>query len=286
MQIGEIYKETELVLRDFLGNKEASSIEAYCLVSFVLNKEKSFLLTYPEYEISEEDATRIKGFLKERLTGKPIAYILGVREFWSLPLKVNEHTLIPRPDTETVVEQALLKASEFNIPENKLHILDMGTGSGAIALAIKSELKKAKITALDYSEEALKVAEENSRNLGLDITFVKSDWFSTLKERHQFHIIVANPPYICDGDPHLLTGDVRFEPKSALVAPMQGLLDLLNIIRDANKYLANGGYLILEHGYRQGSDVRSLMFSAGFTKVETVQDLGYNERVTLGCIKK
>ncbi|MGN1392437.1 MAG: peptide chain release factor N(5)-glutamine methyltransferase [Succinivibrionaceae bacterium] len=283
MKIGELYRESELVLREFLGNKESSSIEAYYLVSYALNKDKAFILTYPEYDVIDEDVVKVRELVKQRLLGIPIAYITGYREFWSMNLKVTKDTLIPRSDTETVVEQALLKADLLSVKANKLNILDLGTGSGAIALALKKELPEANITAVDYSEGALEVAKENARNLNLDVDFVKSDWYSALKEHHQFHIIVSNPPYISEDDPHLTMGDLRFEPKTALVAPMQGMLDLLNIISSAEKYLANGGYLILEHGYNQASNVRSLLFSAEYTKVETVKDLGYNDRVTLGC---
>ena len=282
MQIGIVYREALGKLNDFLKDREVSSIEAYFIVSDVLKKDKTFLLTYPEYEISEDDYQKINDIVNERISGRPLAHILGKREFWSLNLKVNEHTLIPRPDTETLVEQALLCADKF-APDVKLRILDLGTGTGAVALALKSELPDAVVDAVDYSEEALKVAEYNSSNLNLPVNFIHSDWFSKIKARHQYHIIVSNPPYIAEGDPHLNQGDVRFEPRTALVAPMQGLYDILNIIRHSGEYLANNGYLLLEHGYQQAGDVKLLMNYAGFTQVETVKDLGYNDRVTLGC---
>ncbi|WP_405349390.1 peptide chain release factor N(5)-glutamine methyltransferase [Ruminobacter amylophilus] len=282
MQIGAVYREALQKLNAFLNDREVSSIEAYFIVSEVLKKDKTFLLTYPEYDISDKEYDSIQKIVNERLSGRPIAHILGKREFWSLNLKVNEHTLIPRPDTETLVEQALLCASKFDSGV-RLRILDLGTGTGAVALALKSELPDAVVDAVDYSEEALKVAEFNSTNLNLPINLINSDWFSKIKARHQYHLIVSNPPYIADNDPHLKEGDVRFEPRTALVAPMNGLYDILNIVRKSGDYLANNGYLLLEHGYQQAGDVKLLMNYAGFTQVETVKDLGYNDRVTLGC---
>jgi release factor glutamine methyltransferase len=287
MQVGHIYREAEQELREFVEARETSSIEAYSIVSFVINKEKSFLLTYPEYEISDSDVETIRNLVKDRLKGEPLAYILGLKEFWSLPLKVTKDTLIPRPDTETVVEQALLKIQNFkeNVVEEKLHILDMGTGSGAIALALKKELPNATIDAIDYSEGAVAVAKFNSENLKLPINVKNSDWFEKIKPQHQYHVIASNPPYIAQNDPHLKSGDVQFEPTTALIAPMQGLYDILNIIREAGKFLVDGGWLIIEHGYQQASDVRGLFNQAGFTNIETIKDLGYNDRVTLGCFK-
>lgn len=287
MQVGNIYREAEQELRKFVETRETSSIEAYSIVSFVINKEKSFLLTYPEFEISEDDVIKIRDLVKSRLTGIPLAYILGVKEFWSLPLKVTPDTLIPRPDTETAVEQALLRSEVIlgKLAQEKLHILDMGTGTGAIALALKKELPEATIDAIDYSDAALEVAKFNSENLGLAINVKNSNWFENLKAHHQYHIIVSNPPYIAQNDPHLQNGDVRFEPKTALIAPMQGVYDILNIVKEAHKFLADSGWLIIEHGYQQGSDVRNLFTQAGFTSIETIKDLGYNDRVTVGCLK-
>lgn len=285
MQASEVYGEAMRQLNEMLQDRESSSIEAYFIVSEVLQKNKSFILTYPEYEVSDDLYQKIRDIVTERLTGRPLAYILCKREFWSMELKVNEHTLIPRPDTETLVEQALVCVDRLQV-SSTLRILDLGTGTGAVALALKSELKeRAMIDAVDYSEEALKVAAYNSEKLNLPINLINSDWYDNIKARHQYHIIVSNPPYIAGNDPHLTKGDVRFEPKTALVAPMQGLYDLLNIVRGAEKYLANGGFLLLEHGYNQGGEVRNLMRDANFTQVETVKDLGYNDRVTLGCLK-
>ena len=254
MQASEVYGEAMRQLNEMLQDRESSSIEAYFIVSEVLQKNKSFILTYPEYEVSDDLYQKIRDIVTERLTGRPLAHILGKREFWSMELKVNEHTLIPRPDTETLVEQALVCVDRLQV-SSTLRILDLGTGTGAVALALKSELKeRAMIDAVDYSEEALKVAAYNSEKLNLPINLINSDWYDNIKARHQYHIIVSNPPYIAGNDPHLTKG-------------------------------ANGGFLLLEHGYNQGGEVRNLMRDANFTQVETVKDLGYNDRVTLGCLK-
>ena len=245
MKAGDIYRESEQILRPFTNSREVSSIEAYCLVSHVLNREKSYLLTHPEEEIPEDQVTRIREMTQKRLTGVPIAYIVGWKEFWSLKLKVTPATLIPRPDTETVVDQALIKASQLKAknPRRTLRILDMGTGSGAIALALKKELPDAEIDAIDYSDEALRVAQENSDTLGLPVHFWNSDWFKNIKAGHQYDIIVSNPPYI--------------RPDS---------------------------WIIIEHGFQQGPDVRHMFHDACFSCVDTIRDLGNNERVTVGAL--
>ncbi len=288
MKTGEIYKEAEQTLRPFTGQREVSSIEAYCLVSHVLNKDKSYLLTYPDEEVPADKVEQIRELVKVRLSGKPIAYILGWREFWSLKLKVTEDTLIPRPDSESVVDQAILKINELVTKKSikDIRILDLGTGTGALALALKKEYPEADVNAIDYSEGALKVASENSKNLNLPVKIWNSDWFKSIDDNDMYDVIVSNPPYIEQDDPHLQEGDVRFEPRTSLVAPMNGLKDLLDVIHGSVKHLNDGGWLIVEHGYQQGPDVRHLFMDAGYTAVETVRDLGNNERVTLGCLKK
>ncbi len=286
MKAGDIYRESEQILRPFTNSREVSSIEAYCLVSHVLNREKSYLLTHPEEEIPEDQVTRIREMTQKRLTGVPIAYIVGWKEFWSLKLKVTPATLIPRPDTETVVDQALIKASQLKAknPRRTLRILDMGTGSGAIALALKKELPDAEIDAIDYSDEALRVAQENSDTLGLPVHFWNSDWFKNIKAGHQYDIIVSNPPYIARGDAHLAEGDLRYEPRTALVAPMEGLIDILNIVHQAANYMRPDSWIIIEHGFQQGPDVRHMFHDACFSCVDTIRDLGNNERVTVGAL--
>lgn len=288
MQAGEIYRESEKILRSFTNSREVSSIEAYCLVSHVLNREKSYLLTHPEEEISPDNVELIREMTRKRLTGVPIAYIVGWREFWSLRLKITPDTLIPRPDTETVVDQALIRASLLKAknPGRTLRILDMGTGSGAIALALKKELPDAEVDAIDYSDAALQVAQENSDALGLPVHFWNSDWFKNIKAGHQYDIIVSNPPYIAQDDAHLTKGDLRFEPKTALVAPMGGLYDIITILHQAANYMRPDSWIIIEHGFQQGPDVRNLFRDACFSSVDTIRDLGNNERVTVGALIK
>ncbi len=284
---GEVCGELCRELGAFLGDREAASVEAYWIVSEALGKDKAFIMTYPEREIAEPELGRIRAVLAERLTGRPLAYIFGKKEFWSLGLRVDETTLIPRPDTETLVERALLFAAKFEGREGAIRILDLGTGSGAVALALKSELgERAEIDASDYSEGALRVAAYNSARLGLPVNLLNSDWFDAIPPGPRYDMIVSNPPYVAADDPHLRRGDVRFEPRTALVAPMSGLLDILNIVRKAPAFLADGGGLLLEHGFRQGGDVRRLMAEAGFADIETARDLGYNERVTEGTLNR
>ena len=215
--------------------------------------------------------------LGERQRGMPVAYLTGRREFWSLPLKVNEHTLIPRPETETLVQWAL----ELSLPAAAA-VLDLGTGSGAIALALASERPQWGVTAVDRSVEALQVARDNSRQLGLsEVCWLRSDWYTGLAGA-RFDLLVSNPPYVEPADPHLEAGDLRFEPSSALVAGAGGLADLASIVDGAADHLHPGGWLLLEHGFGQGPAVRRLLVEAGFSEVATRQDIGGQDRVSGG----
>ena len=231
--------------------------------------------------------------LDRRLKGEPIAYILGEKEFWSLPLNVSEGTLIPRPDTEILVEKALQIALE-KLEENPPHfrILDLGTGTGAIALALASELfpicqKKAiqlDVIGVDLMPEVVKLAQSNAEKNKLKVQFLQSRWFEHVEG--QFDIIVSNPPYIDETDEHLSQGDVRFEPRSALVAGENGLADLRHLIECASVHLKDNGYLLLEHGWKQGEEVRSIFWQNHWQGVATIRDYGDNERVTLGYWKR
>jgi len=218
--------------------------------------------------------------LKRRLNGEPIAYILGYREFYGLKLQVTADTLIPRPDTETLVEATLAKA-----PRNQpCKILDLGTGTGAIALAIAKHRPQALVTAVDASDAALKIAQENVQNLKItNVQFILSDWFGALQNQ-TFDVIVSNPPYIEQNDVHLSQGDLRYEPISALVSGQDGLDDIRKIIDSASHHLNPRGLLMLEHGYNQAESVAMLLRDAGFKGIETVKDLGGNNRVTLGMV--
>lgn len=202
---------------------------------------------------------------------------MGEREFWSLPLYVSAATLIPRPDTECLVEQALAR-----LPATPARILDLGTGTGAIALALASERPDCQVTAVDVMPDAVALAQRNLARLALpNVTVLHSSWFTALGDR-QFETIVSNPPYIDEADPHLAEGDVRFEPRSALVAADHGLADLSHIITQSRQHLVSGGWLLLEHGWTQGEAVRALFLQAGFERVETCRDYGGNERLTVG----
>lgn len=252
--------------------------DAEILLSHVLQKPRAWLYTWPEKTVSEADQHRFAALVQRRVEGEPIAYLLGTREFWSLELVVNEHTLIPRHETETLVTWAL----ELPLPSSA-RVLDLGTGSGAIALALSSEREHWQVQGVDVSPEALEIARQNAARCELSaVTFSCSDWFAQLTGQ-RFDLLVANPPYIDAEDAHLALGDVRFEPRSALVAADQGLADLSAIIAAAPEYLQAGGWLLLEHGFEQGDAVRERLRDAGFGDVSTRRDLSGQERISGGC---
>lgn len=264
-----------------------AKFDANLLLQAVTKRSKSAIFAFSETELSESELAELAEKLARRVKGEPMAYILGEREFWSLPLKVSTATLIPRPDTERLVELALDFAYKRLENQKNLQILDLGTGTGAIALAIASELgDKADIIGVDFQLEAIKLAEENRQNLGFDnVRFIQSDWFKSL-ENQQFDVILSNPPYIDADDENLKVGDVRFEPLTALVADNQGLSDLQKIIENAPLYLKPQGALILEHGWQQGEQVRNLFDLSLWKSVETAQDYGGNDRVTQAVLKE
>ncbi|WP_017735156.1 peptide chain release factor N(5)-glutamine methyltransferase [Pseudomonas sp. CBZ-4] len=260
-----------------LPDSPTARLDAELLLAAALGKPRSYLHTWPEKIVSSEDALTFASYLQRRRGGEPVAYILGQQGFWKLDLEVAPHTLIPRPDTELLVEAAL----EL-LPATPTQVLDLGTGSGAIALALASERPAWKVTAVDRVLEAVALAERNRQRLHLNnVTVLNSHWFSAL-QGHTYDLIISNPPYIADNDPHLVAGDVRFEPASALVAGRDGLDDLRHIIKEAPKHLNAGGWLLLEHGYDQAAAVRDLLLSEGFDEVHSRIDLGGHERITLG----
>ena len=282
--------QTVLTSAASLLNTEEAALEAQLLLQHALNVNRAWLISH------QNDALDVKygepnihaayrALINRRVKGEPIAYILGVREFYGLKLKVTPDTLIPRPDTETLVDAALAK-----IPLQKnLNVCDLGTGSGAIALAIAKHRPQAFVLALDASQAALDVAIANAGILKIpNVDFVLSDWFSALCQKNSpqtFDVIVSNPPYIEANDAHLSQGDLRFEPLSALASGQDGLDDIRNIITNAPQHLNPDGLLLLEHGYNQAEQVAALLKQAGFSEIETVKDLSGNERVTLGCLK-
>lgn len=255
---------------------ESAALEARLLLAYVFTKPTSYLFTWPEKELSAEQQSQANALLQRRLQGEPMAYILGEQEFYGYPFYVSPATLIPRPDTELLVERALVLA-----PTHTQQVLDLGTGSGAIALSLSKERPHWHITAVDNSADALVVAEQNKQRLGADnCSLLLSQWFSQITQR--FHLIVSNPPYIDPHDEHLAQGDVRFEPNSALVAEEKGLADIIYLVNTAQEYLYEGGLLMLEHGYDQGQQVRELMLAAGWQRVQTEQDYGARDRITYG----
>ncbi|AOV97255.1 protein-(glutamine-N5) methyltransferase, release factor-specific [Edwardsiella hoshinae] len=251
--------------------------DAEILLEHVSGKGRSFILAFGETLLTTTQLERLAALLARRAQGEPVAYLIGQREFWSLPLEVSPATLIPRPDSECLVEQALLR-----LPARPAQIVDLGTGTGAIALALASERRDCQVSAVEFNPEAAALARRNALRLGLaHVEVLQGSWFDPLAGR-RFDMIVANPPYIDADDVHLSQGDVRFEPASALVAAEQGLADLRIIANQAPRYLASAGWLLLEHGWQQGAAVRTLLCDAGFSRVESVRDYGDNERVTLG----
>lgn len=265
-----------------LAEGESPRADADVLLCHLLDCRRSYLMTWPERELDAALQATLQTWLARRLNGEPIAHLVGEREFWSLPLKVSPATLIPRPDTEVLVEQALTK-----IPQGPCAVLDLGTGTGAIALALKSERPELDVWAVDRMVDAAALARENSAALGLPIEVRDGSWFEPLGEPDRdntprFAVIVSNPPYIDGADPHLEQGDVRFEPRSALVADDAGLADIRHIVAHAPAYLLADGWLLLEHGWDQGEAVRQLLRDGGYREVATVRDYGDNDRVTLG----
>jgi release factor glutamine methyltransferase len=263
-----------------LPDSPTARLDVELLLAAALGKPRSFLHTWPERIVSSEAAHTFEAYLRRRRTGEPVAYILGLQGFWNIDLEVATHTLIPRPETEMLVETAL-ELLPGAIPHR---LLDLGTGTGAIALSLAKDRPQWTITAVDRVDEAVDLAERNRQRLNLDNAAVmKSHWFSAL-ERQRFDLIISNPPYIASGDPHLAQGDVRFEPSSALVAGVDGMDDLRIIVSEATAHLEPGGWLLLEHGYDQGAAVRDLLNGHGFEQIQTRRDLGDNERITFGRV--
>jgi release factor glutamine methyltransferase len=256
---------------------DSSRLDVELLLSHCLQKPRSYLYAWPELELEAGHCAAFAQLLAARRDGVPVAYLVGEREFWSLPLRVNQHTLIPRPETEILVEWAL----QLDLPVTA-KVSDWGTGSGAIALALASERPGWNILATDVSSEALAVAQDNARLLGAArLEFLQSDWGAGLVGR-KFDLVVSNPPYVAEADPHLTQGDLRFEPAMALRSGADGLTALRRIVADAPQHLCNGGWLLLEHGFEQATEVRQLLQSAGFSALECRRDLAGTDRISGG----
>lgn len=255
---------------------ESPQLDVEYLLCHVLGKPESYLYTWPERELKAEEQQQLAALMKRRLTGEPVAHIIGLRGFWSFDLEVSPVTLIPRPDTEVLVEKALELCTL-----SSARVVDLGTGTGAIALALAKEHPKWNVFASDFVPEAAELAERNRQRLKLpNVQVLQGSWFEPLSGR--FDLIVSNPPYIDPEDPHLQQGDVRFEPLSALTAENKGMADIEWIADQARRFLNQGGVLMFEHGFDQGESCRTLLLSLGYDEVGTQRDYGQNERVTFG----
>lgn len=264
-----------------LGGSPSALLDAQLLLQYLLQCDRQWLYMHPEQKLTEAQWQAYRDLIQLRRDGRPIAHLCGEREFWSLPFEVNASTLIPRPDSEILVEQALA----LELPA-RARVLELGTGTGAIALALASERPEWQIEAVDRSAEAVDLALRNRAKLALHgVGIYTSDWFSQVGEE-RYDLIISNPPYIASDDDHLSQGDVRFEPASALVADNQGLADLQIIIKQSPAHLNLGGWLLLEHGYQQGHQVREFFAEKGYKKVNTVPDYANLDRVTYAQCNK
>ena len=261
-----------------LRESDDARLDSQVLLAYALNVSRTWLFTWPDKALDGATLTAFNALIEERKSGTPIAYITGYRDFWSLRLKVTPDTLIPRADTELLVETALTLKNV----EKPCDVIDLGTGTGAIALSLANECPSWRITATDINPETLAVAKENAQNLELTVSFKESAWFDVINDR--FDLIISNPPYIESDDPHLQQGDLRFEPAGALASGKDGLDDIRLLVQHALKHLKKDGYLLLEHGYQQAEVIRSLMAKAGYIDIETHQDIEDRDRVTLGKI--
>jgi len=257
---------------------DAPQLEAEILLAHVLGRDRSWLYAWPEHVPDAGQCKAFEQLVERRAQGQPVGHLTGEREFWSLRLAVNEHTLIPRPESELLVETALA----LELP-TEARVLELGTGSGAIALALASERPRWRLSALDCSPEALAIARANAVRLGLNgIRFIHSHWFDALPAQQRYDLIVANPPYVAQDDPHLARGDLRFEPRAALVSGVDGLDDIRQIIAAAPGHLRPSGWLWLEHGCDQGARVAALLRGHGYHAVVTRRDPAGHDRISGG----
>jgi release factor glutamine methyltransferase len=255
---------------------ESPRLDAELLLAEVTGWARTRFRAFPETELTDKQLEQFHHLVARRSTGEPIAHILGHQDFWSLTLEVTSDTLIPRPDTECLVEAAL----ELELPE-RARVIDLGTGTGAIALALLRERTGWQVLAADLVPAAVALARRNAERCGLPLTVIRSHWFDEV-EPQQFDLVISNPPYIEEGDRHLSRGDVRHEPDSALVSGSDGLDAIRHLVTESQHWLTPGGWLVLEHGYNQGEAVRSLFRTAGYSGIETRRDYGDNDRLTLG----
>jgi release factor glutamine methyltransferase len=270
-----------------LAEQSIERREAQYLLADLLKIGRATLLAHTERVMSPEEAEQFTHRVAARAAGKPVAYILGTREFYGREFTVNEHALIPRPETEILVDQALERLSGHKLlePRTNARVLDLGTGSGAIAVTLARESSMAKVAACDYSDAALEVARNNATHLGAEVEFIQSNWFAALQNRC-FDLIVSNPPYVAGGDKHLAEGDLRFEPEMALTdGSNDGLDSIRTIVAGAPSHLSSGGWLLFEHGFDQADTARDLLLKAGFENLICINDLAGIPRVSGGQIR-
>ena len=256
---------------------ESAGLEARLLVGHLLGMDSAAMIAHGDRALSLDQTKAIRNLIGKRASGRPIAYLLGQREFWSLPLQVDERCLIPRPETELLVERALQR-----LAHDAARVIDLGTGSGAIILALVAERPQLEAWGSDASVDALAVAADNAKRLDLTVRWFQGRWLEAVAPRPLFDVIVSNPPYVDSSDPHLEHGDLRFEPRAALVAGNGGLADLAIIAGQSRARLRPGGWLLLEHGYDQAPAVRALLTRHGLLEVTSHRDPAGHERITEG----
>jgi release factor glutamine methyltransferase len=269
--------------KQLAAHVDVAQLEAQLLLGFVLQQSSTWLIAHDDEDLTDTQFTRFQKLIKQRLKGQPVAHLVGERAFWTLNLAVTTDTLIPRPETELLVETALTLFKA----EQPIQLLDLGTGSGAIALAIASERPAWSITATDQSLAALNIARQNAEQHGLkNIHFETGNWFDALTSGARFDAILSNPPYIACDDQHLDEGDVRFEPREALASGQDGLNDIRVIVLQSINHLNTNGWLLFEHGYDQGAAARKLMQENGFINIKTLRDLNGLDRLTFGQVPR
>lgn len=260
-------------------SSDTAQLDAEILLSHCLNKNRAYLYTWPEAEPDPSAVQQFHDLINQRAQDMPLAYLTGEREFWSLAFKVTPDTLIPRPETELIVQLAIDLLLQQPGP-----VLDLGTGSGAIAISIATEIKHITIDAADNSSAALKIAKHNAVQHNAEINFIESDWFSNISTKN-YQLIISNPPYIAENDPHLTRGGLQHEPISALQASDTGMAAIKSIVQCAKNHMTREGWLLIEHGHDQGQLAREVFLKAGLVQVRTEPDLESRDRVTLGQLQ-
>lgn len=266
--------------RQFSAVSTTARLDAEVLLAHCLEKDRAYLFTWPEHIPTPLQIEQFQSLVSARARAVPIAHLTGTREFWSMDFAVSKDTLIPRADTETLVEAALQRLADHPGP-----VLDLGTGSGIIAICIAREKPGVRVDAVDNSDAALAIARQNASRHGVQVNFSQSDWFSHVQHR-DYCLVVANPPYLADNDAHLLADGLQHEPRNALVADAEGLADIQQIIAQVTGYTSDGASVMIEHGHTQGAAVRAMMQAGGFRQVTTRTDLESRDRVTLGTVQQ